>query len=63
MNPPIREKSHIKIMLWKAIRDDVADMIGSDHAPHSLENNKDKEYPQILHLGCQEFKRLVPRYA
>jgi len=44
MNPPIREKKH-QDMLWKAIRDDVADMIGSDHAPHSLENKK-KEYPQ-----------------
>jgi len=43
MNPPIREKKH-QDMLWKAIRDDVADMIGSDHAPHSLQNKK-KEYP------------------
>ena len=39
MNPPIREKKH-QDMLWKAIRDNVADMIGSDHAPHSLENKK-----------------------
>ena len=44
MNPPIREKKH-QDMLWKAIRDDVADIIGSDHAPHSLENKK-KEYPE-----------------
>jgi dihydroorotase len=41
MNPPIRDQD----VLWKATRDGVVDMIGSDHAPHSLENKK-KEYPQ-----------------
>ena len=44
MNPPIRDKKHQDV-LWKATRDGVVDMIGSDHAPHSLENKK-KEYPQ-----------------
>ncbi len=57
MNPPIREKKH-QDMLWKAIRDDVADMIGSDHAPHSLENKK-KEYPQTP-SGMPGVQTLVP---
>ena len=57
MNPPIREKKH-QDMLWKAIRDDVADMIGSDHAPHSLENKK-KEYPETP-SGMPGVQTLVP---
>tara|TARA_Y100000590_G_scaffold439799_1_gene564312 strand:+ start:684 stop:2015 length:1332 start_codon:yes stop_codon:yes gene_type:complete len=43
MNPPIRGKSH-KEALWDAISDGVADIIGSDHAPHTLEE-KNKGYP------------------
>jgi dihydroorotase len=57
MNPPIREQKH-QDMLWKAIRDNVADMIGSDHAPHSLQNKK-KEYPQTL-SGMPGVQTLVP---
>ena len=43
MNPPIRDKSHHD-RLWYAIRNNINDTIGSDHAPH-LKVNKDKEYP------------------
>ena len=43
MNPPIRTKEHYD-RLWTAIKNNVVDVIGSDHAPHSKEN-KDKEYP------------------
>jgi len=57
MNPPIRDKKH-QDMLWKAIKDGVADMIGSDHAPHSLENKK-KEYPQTP-SGMPGVQTLVP---
>ena len=57
MNPPIREKKH-QDMLWKAIKDGIADMIGSDHAPHSLENKK-KEYPQTP-SGMPGVQTLVP---
>jgi len=57
MNPPIREKKH-QDMLWKATREGVADMIGSDHAPHSLENKK-KEYPQSP-SGMPGVQTLVP---
>lgn len=43
MNPPIREERH-RQALWKALREGVVDMIGSDHAPHTLEEKK-KPYP------------------
>lgn len=43
MNPPIREKSHQEA-LWKGLQSGVVDMIGSDHAPHTLEE-KEKPYP------------------
>ena len=43
MNPPIRTKEHYD-RLWTAIKNNVVDVLGSDHAPHSKEN-KDKEYP------------------
>jgi dihydroorotase len=43
MNPPIRDKSHYD-RLWYAVKNNLNDTIGSDHAPH-LRVNKDKEYP------------------
>src|SRR6201995_2791131 len=43
VNPPIRDESH-RQALWKAVRDGVIDVIGSDHAPHTREE-KDKIYP------------------
>ncbi|MGZ5920673.1 MAG: dihydroorotase [Rhizomicrobium sp.] len=44
MNPPIRDESH-RQALWKAVREGVIDVIGSDHAPHTREE-KDKIYPE-----------------
>jgi len=43
MNPPIRTKEHYD-RLWVAIKNNIVDVLGSDHAPH-LKENKDKEYP------------------
>lgn len=43
MNPPIRDKKHTD-MLWDAVNKGVVDVLGSDHAPHTLEE-KAKEYP------------------
>ena len=43
MNPPIREARH-REGLWQAVRDGVVDCIGSDHAPHTLEE-KARPYP------------------
>lgn len=44
MNPPIRDKSHQE-GLWRAINNGTVDVLGSDHAPHTLEE-KAKPYPQ-----------------
>lgn len=44
MNPPVRERRH-QDALWQAIRDGVVDVIGSDHAPHTLEE-KARPYPE-----------------
>ncbi|WP_165855121.1 dihydroorotase [Marinobacter sp. JSM 1782161] len=43
MNPPVRDKTH-QHALWEAVRTGVVDVIGSDHAPHTLEE-KAKPYP------------------
>jgi dihydroorotase len=43
MNPPIRDARH-REGLWQAVRDGVVDCIGSDHAPHTLEE-KARPYP------------------
>ena len=43
MNPPLRSKEHYN-RLWLAIKNNIVDVLGSDHAPH-LKENKDKEYP------------------
>lgn len=43
MNPPIREKYH-QDALWAAVANGVVDVLGSDHAPHTLEE-KARTYP------------------
>jgi dihydroorotase len=43
MNPPIREERH-RDGLWSAVRQGVFDVVGSDHAPHTLEE-KAADYP------------------
>ncbi len=43
MNPPIREKHHQE-GLWQGVYDNIVDVIGSDHAPHTLEEKK-KDWP------------------
>ncbi len=43
MNPPLRTKEHYD-RLWVAIKNNIVDVLGSDHAPHTKENKK-KEYP------------------
>ena len=53
MNPPLSTKEHYD-RLWIAIKNNIVDVLGSDHAPHSKEN-KDKEYP-IHPQECQEYK-------
>ncbi len=43
MNPPIRGGRHTEA-LWRAVRTGVADVMGSDHAPHTAEE-KARPYP------------------
>jgi dihydroorotase len=44
MNPPIRDERH-RQALWRGIEQGVVDVLGSDHAPHTLEE-KGRPYPQ-----------------
>jgi len=57
MNPPIRDKSH-QDRLWYGVRNNILDIIGSDHAPH-LKKNKDKIYPETP-SGMPGVQTLVP---
>lgn len=57
MNPPVREARH-RAALWAAIRDGVVDVIGSDHAPHTLEE-KSRPYPASP-SGMPGVQTLVP---
>lgn len=43
MNPPVRSEAH-RLALWKAVKEGLFDVFGSDHAPHTLEE-KSKPYP------------------
>ncbi len=43
MNPPIREEHH-RAALWRAVNQGIPDLIGSDHAPHTIEE-KSRPYP------------------
>ena len=43
MNPPVRAARH-RERLWSALAEGIADVLGSDHAPHTLEE-KAKPYP------------------
>ena len=44
MNPPVRGPEH-RAALWHAVNSGLVDVIGSDHAPHTLEE-KAKPYPE-----------------
>jgi len=57
MNPPVRGKSH-RERLWCALTQGIADILGSDHAPHTLEE-KAKPYPQSP-SGMTGVQTLVP---
>ncbi|MET3589461.1 dihydroorotase [Bartonella silvatica] len=43
MNPPIRESRHYE-SLWHGVQQGIVDVLGSDHAPHTLEE-KLQPYP------------------
>ena len=57
MNPPVRDKAH-RDGIWAGVANGVADVLGSDHAPHTREE-KDHPYPQS-HSGMTGVQTLVP---
>jgi dihydroorotase len=57
MNPPVREARH-RDALWQAVNDGLVDVLGSDHAPHTLEE-KAKPYPHSP-SGMPGVQTLVP---
>lgn len=57
MNPPIRDVFH-RDGLWRGVVDGVVDVLGSDHAPHTLEE-KSKSYPSSP-SGMTGVQTLVP---
>lgn len=57
MNPPIREKYHQE-GLWWGIQQGIVDVLGSDHAPHTLEE-KQRPYPQSP-AGLTGVQTLLP---
>ncbi len=57
MNPPVRDISHQK-GLWWGLKNGVVDILGSDHAPHTLEE-KNQPYPKSP-SGMTGVETLVP---
>jgi dihydroorotase len=57
MNPPVRDKSH-RENIWRGLDQGVVDVLGSDHAPHTLEE-KAKPYPDSP-SGMTGVQTLVP---
>jgi dihydroorotase len=57
MNPPIRAPHH-RARIWHGLNQSIIDVLGSDHAPHTLEE-KAKPYPQSP-SGMPGVQTLVP---
>ncbi|MBC8717774.1 dihydroorotase [Ochrobactrum sp. Marseille-Q0166] len=57
MNPPVRDKRH-RDGIWKGVDQGIIDVLGSDHAPHTLEE-KQKPYPASP-SGMTGVQTLVP---
>ena len=57
MNPPVRDKAH-RAGIWAGVHNGVVDVLGSDHAPHTLAE-KQKPYPNSP-SGMTGVQTLVP---
>jgi dihydroorotase len=57
MNPPVRDKAH-RSGIWAGIHNGVVDVLGSDHAPHTIEEKR-KPYPASP-SGMTGVQTLVP---
>ncbi|MEN5113161.1 dihydroorotase [Brevundimonas diminuta] len=58
MNPPIRSREHVDALWLWGMQQGVADVLGSDHAPHTKEE-KSKPYPASP-SGMPGVQTLVP---
>ena len=57
MNPPVRSPEH-REAIWRGLKQGVVDVLGSDHAPHTL-REKAKPYPESP-SGMTGVQTLVP---
>jgi dihydroorotase len=57
MNPPVRDDRH-RQAIWAGVANGVVDVLGSDHAPHTLDE-KSKSYPATP-SGMTGVQTLVP---
>ncbi len=57
MNPPVRDAAH-REGLWRGVAQGIVDVLGSDHAPHTLQE-KAKPYPESP-SGMSGVQTLVP---
>src|SRR5574337_580049 len=57
MNPPVRGPEH-REAIWRGLKNGVIDVLGSDHAPHTLQE-KAKPYPESP-SGMTGVQTLVP---
>jgi dihydroorotase len=57
MNPPVRGPEH-RAGVWRGVQQGIIDVLGSDHAPHTLEE-KAKPYPESP-AGMAGVQTLVP---
>jgi dihydroorotase len=57
MNPPVRDERH-RAAIWAGVASGVADVLGSDHAPHTRAE-KDHPYPES-HSGMTGVQTLLP---
>jgi dihydroorotase len=57
MNPPVRDAAH-RDMIWYGVEQGIIDVLGSDHAPHTIEE-KAKPYPASP-SGMTGVQTLVP---
>ena len=57
MNPPVRDAAH-RAGIWAGVHNGVVDVLGSDHAPHTIEEKR-KPYPSSP-SGMTGVQTLVP---
>ena len=58
MNPPVRDEGH-REGIWRGLTQGIVDVLGSDHAPHTLEEKQNATYPNTP-SGMTGVQTLVP---